>query len=222
MKKATTTKKSVLRGVPEPTIRRLPMYLSLVRRFATEGDETVSSTQIAKVLKFDSTQVTKDIAYTGITGKTRVGYVIIELAEAIEELLGFNKVDSAFLVGAGKLGTALLSYSGFNIKGLKVIAAFDTDYNIVGTEVNGVKILPYSKMADLAKRMHVTIGIICTPAVYAQDVSNDMVGAGIKGIWNFSPRNLDVPDDIAIENTSIYPNLAILFNKMKKIQKKAR
>ena len=222
MKKATTTKKSVSRGVPEPTIRRLPMYLSLVRRFATEGEETVSSTQIAKVLKFDSTQVTKDIAYTGITGKTRVGYVIIELAEAIEEFLGFNKMDSAFLVGAGKLGTALLSYSGFNIKGLKVIAAFDTDENIVGTEVNGVKILPYKKMADLAKRMHVTIGIITAPAVHAQGIADEMVGAGIKGIWNFSPRNIDVPDEIAIENTSIYPNLAILFNKMKKIENKTR
>lgn len=222
MKKATTIKKSVLRGVPEPTIRRLPMYLSLVRRFATEGEETVSSTQIAKVLKFDSTQVTKDIAYTGIIGKTRVGYVIIELAEAIEEFLGFNKMDSAFLVGAGKLGTALLSYTGFNIKGLKVIAAFDIDENVVGTEVNGVKILPYIKMADLAKRMHVTIGIITVPAVHAQDIADEMVGAGIKGIWNFSPRNIDVPSEVAIENTSIYPNLAILFNKMKKIENNIR
>jgi redox-sensing transcriptional repressor len=124
-------------------------------------------------------------------------------------------MDHAFLVGAGQLGAALIGYSGFDIKGLKLIAAFDVDESKVGTEINGIQVLHLDKMSNLVQRMHISIGIITTPARHAQEVADMMVEAGIKGIWNFTPTNLRIPDNVAIENTSIYPNLAVLFNKMK-------
>jgi redox-sensing transcriptional repressor len=203
-------------GVPEPTIRRLPAYLNLIKSFLKEGKVTVSSSHIARELKVDSTQVTKDIAYTGITGKTRVGFDTQELIDAIEIFLGFRKTDQAFLVGAGKLGSALVGYTGFDVKGLQIIAAFDVDENVVGTEIDGVKVLHFDKLSNLAQRMHVSIGIITTPAAIAQEVTDIMVEAGIRGIWNFTPKNLKVPDHVVVENSSIYPNLAVLFNKMQK------
>lgn len=210
-------KKKITGGVPEPTIRRLPTYLNLIRKL--EGEEiNISSTAIAKALKLDSTQVTKDIAFTGITGKTRVGYEITELIDAIEEFLGFRKTDVAFLVGTGKLGASLMGYSGFGFKGLKIIAGFDTDPNLVGKEIENIKILHFNKMKDLAERMHVSIGIITTPASESQEVAEEMIEAGIRAIWNFSPTHLNVPDTVVVENTSIYPNLALLFNKMKALE----
>lgn len=208
-------KKKITGGVPEPTIRRLPAYLNLIRKLAKEEEQFISSTKIAKELRLDSTQVTKDISFTGVTGKTRVGYDILELIDAIEEFLGFRKMDQAFLVGAGKLGAALMGYSGFDIKGLEIIAAFDIEDYLVGSEIEGIKVLHYNKMSNLAKRMHVSIGIITTPASKAQEVADAMIDAGISGIWNFTPSNIKVPDSVAIENTSIYPNLAVLFNKMR-------
>lgn len=216
MEKSKKNKQKSVGGVPEPTIRRLPAYLNLIKSFLKEGMIQVSSSHIAKALKVDSTQVTKDIAHTGITGKTRVGYDTQELIDAIEIFLGFRKTDEAFLVGAGKLGSALVGYAGFEIKGLKIIAAFDTNEKLVGTNIDGVQILHFDKLSNLAQRMHVSIGIITTPAANAQEVADTMVEAGIRGIWNFTPRNLNVPDHVVVENSSIYPNLAVLFNKMQK------
>lgn len=211
-------KKQKTSGVPEPTIRRLPAYLNLIRRLSREGVMQISSTAIAKELMLDSTQVTKDIAFTGVTGKTRVGFEIFELIDAIEEFLGFKRTDQAFLVGTGKLGSALMGYSGFNIKGLKIIAAFDVDEDLVGTEIEGIPILHYNKLKNLAERMHIRIGIITSPASKAQEVADAMVESGISGIWNFTPSNIKVPDNVVVENSSIYPNLAVLFNKMKQIK----
>lgn len=208
-------KKKSRSGVPEPSIRRLPTYLNHIRKL--EGKQTyISSTGIARELILDSTQVTKDIAYTGITGKTRLGYKITELINSIEEFLGFRKTNKAFIVGTGRLGAALMGYSGFDQKGLKIIAGFDIDPNLVDSEIENIKVLHLSKIKNIAERMHVNIGIIATPASESQAVVNIMVEAGIRAIWNFSPTHLKVPDSVVVENSSIYPNLALLFNKMKK------
>lgn len=216
MEKSKKKKQKSVGGVPEPTIRRLPSYLNLIKGFLKEDKEHVSSSLIARELKVDPTQVTKDIAYTGITGKTRVGYDTRELIDAIEIFLGFRNMDQAFLAGAGKLGSALVGYTGLVNKGLKIIAAFDIDEKLVGTDIDGVQVLHFEKLANLAQRMHVSIGIITTPAAIAQEVADVMVGAGIRGIWNFTPKNLKVPDHVVVENSSIYPNLAVLFSKMQK------
>lgn len=215
MKSKSKINKSIIKGVPEPSIRRMPAYLNYLKKLNNNEVKNISSRTIAGDLNLDPTQVTKDIGYTGIVGKTRVGYNLIELINELEDFLGFNKTDEAFLVGAGNLGRALLSYIGFNNSGLKIIAAFDVDKEIIGTEINDVKILDYKKLTNLLDRMHIGIGIITTPANISQQIANDMIKHGVKAIWNFSPANLIVPEHVVVENTSIYTNLALLFNKMK-------
>lgn len=210
---AAKEKKNI--GVPEPTIRRMPLYLHLLKGLETEGQLNISAPQIAKQLKIDSTQIVKDLSYTGVVGKTRVGYDIVELIAALEDFLGFNRENEAFLIGAGKLGSALLGYPGFDEYGFKIVAAFDVDESIVNTEIDGVTVLDVSRFKDLTDRLHITIGIITTPANTAQRVADLMIECGITSIWNFSPTNISSPENVRVQNTSLYSNLALLLNKHK-------
>jgi len=207
-------KKSVS-GIPRPTIRRMPLYLSFLKTIDTNTKKHISAPGMAKVLGFDPTQITKDLGYTNVVGKTRVGFEIEELIPAIEEFLGFNKKNEAFLVGAGNLGSALTKYGGFEKTGFKIIAAFDIDAEKVGTEINNIKVLHMDKFEDLAKRMHINIGIITVSDEYAQEIADKMVEAGIKAIWNFAPTPIKANQNIIIENTSIYSNLAVIIKKLK-------
>jgi len=122
---ATKEKKNI--GVPEPTVRRIPMYLHYLKQIKEEGTSHISAPQIARNLKMEPTQIVKDLSYTDIVGKTRVGYDIVELIEALEDFLGFNRKNEAFLIGAGKLGSALIGYPGFDEYGFKIVAAFDNN-----------------------------------------------------------------------------------------------
>ena len=201
-------------GVPEPTLRRMPVYMFHLKRMRANGVMNISAPQIGKDLDYDSTQVVKDLAYTGVSGRPRVGYNTYELIAALEDYLGYNRKNEAFLVGAGKLGTALLSYDGMKEFGVKVIAGFDKDPNVVGTQVGDVHILGLDKLTDLARRLHIQIGILTTPANVAQQVADFMVQSGIKAIWNLSPAYLKLPDNIIVQNTSMYANLAVLVRKL--------
>ncbi len=206
-----------LKGVPEPTVRRMPQYLTYLKNLKAGGSTSVSAPLIAKDLKIDSTQVTKDFSYTGITGKPRIGYNIEELIEALKEFLGYNRSDLGFLVGAGNLGSALINYNGFKDIGLRIVAAFDICPKKVGTTVNGLEVFHIDKFRNLAERLHVSIGIITTPENVAQQVADMMIGWGIKAVWNFTPALVKVPENIILENTSIYSNLAVIFNKLNKV-----
>jgi redox-sensing transcriptional repressor len=201
-------------GVPEPTIRRMPMYLSYLKSVESNGIKAVSAPFIASNLNFDPTQVTKDMAYTGIKGKTRVGYDVRDLIKAIENFMGFNRLNEVFIVGAGNLGGALVKYEGFKQYGIKVVAAFDINPDLIGKDLNGVPVFHIDKFRDLARRLHVIFGIITVPASAAQQVADMMVSWGIKAIWNFAPTNLKVPDDIILQHTSIYANLALIISKL--------
>lgn len=202
-------------GVPEPSVRRMPDYLNYLRLLKNKGRDYVSAPYIAKDLNLDATQVAKDLAYTKATGKPRVGYNLNALIASIEEFLGLNRTDLAFLVGAGSLGEALIKYEGFGYFGLNIVAAFDTDENKIGQEIHGVKVFHIDKLRELAERLHPVLGIITTPAAPAQQVADLMVGWGIKAIWNFTPCSIKVPEKIILQNTSIYANLAVI---MKKVQ----
>ncbi len=209
-----------LQGVPEPTVRRLPSYLHYLKILKEEGRPYVSAPHIANDIKSDPTQVVKDLSYTGVVGKTRIGYDVEELIIYLENFLGFNRQNEAFLVGAGNLGSALIGYQGFQDYGVKIIAAFDTDKNKIGNQINGIHVLHVDKFRDLAQRLHIFVGIITTPAEAAQSIADLMVGWGIKAIWNFAPVHVKVPEDIIIENTSLYASLAVLLNKIKEKEEK--
>jgi len=201
-------------AVPEPTIRRMPSYLAYVKVLKKKGQQYVSSTQIANYMNIDSTQVTKDLSYTSIVGKTRVGYEVEALVDVLSNFLGFTVMDDAFLIGAGSLGSALLHDDGLSQFGLNIVAAFDVDPSTIGKNVNGVEVYHIDQFRDLAQQMNVIMGILTVPAENAQMVADLMVAWGIKAIWNFTPARIKVPEEIIVQNTTIYSNLAVIFNKL--------
>ncbi len=210
----TSGKNNKIKQVPEPTLRRLPVYLYFLEKVREDGIINISAPTIGKNLKCDSTQVVKDLAVTGVKGKPRVGYNTYELIHALEDYLGFNRTNEAFLVGAGNLGSALMAYQEHQSLGIKIIAAFDSNETKIGTHVGNIHILEYKKLFNLAERLNVKIGIITTPNEVAQDIAEDLVNCGIKAIWNFTATILDLPNNIIIQNTSLSTNVAVLLRHL--------
>lgn len=200
--------------VPEPTLRRLPIYLQFLKNEQAKGVREISTTNFAEALVLDPTQVRKDLAYTDIVGKPKVGYIVQELIKAIEDYLNWNNLTDAFLAGAGNLGTAIVGYNQLKKYGINVVAAFDNDPYKINSTINEVRVLNIEKLTDLALRMHINIGIITVPAGVAQNICNMMLEGGITAIWNFAPVSLKVPQDIIVENASFSQSLAVLSRKL--------
>lgn len=202
------------KGTPEPTLKRLPLYHRFLKEAQGCGRETVSCTDIGSDLKLDPTQVRKDLETAGINGRPRIGYGVAKVIDGIEEFLGWKKLNEAFLVGAGSMGSALLGYRKFEECGLKIVAAFDVDPEKVGRKIHGKHVLPLEKLGQLARRMEILIGIITVPAPEAQGAADLLVSGGIRAIWNFAPIQLRVPSDIIVRNEDLYCSLAALSQKL--------
>lgn len=200
--------------VPEPTLRRLPWYLSNVKLLKKKGERYVSSTQISKEINIDASQIAKDLSYVNISGRTRVGYDIDTLITVLENFLGFKEIHKAFLFGVGSLGGALLRDSGLTHFGLEIVAAFDVNPELVGTSLNGIPIFHSNEFEQKMKEYQVQIGVLTVPIEIAQQITNDMVKGGIKAVWNFTPFRIRVPEDIVVQNTSLYAHLAVMFNRL--------
>lgn len=198
-----------------PTVRRLPSYLSVLRDAQKQGMATVSSSYIAKKLKLESIQVRKDISSTGLIGQPRIGFSVPELIDVIESFLGYKNAKDAFIAGAGHLGSALMGYSGFKGYGLNIVLAFDVDSQKVGTKVDGIEIFHLDKLEDLVSRLRINIAILTVPDAVAQNVTDVMVKAGVRAIWNFTSVKLSVPDDIIVERVDLVASLATLSSKLK-------
>lgn len=203
-----------IQRVPEPTLRRLPWYLSCVKLKRQEGEEYISSTQISKATGIDASQIAKDLSYVAISGRTRVGYDIDEMIHVFEDFLGFTNVHKAFLFGVGSLGGALLSDSGLSHFGLKIVAAFDVDPNLVGQTINGIRIYHTDEFEGKAEEFDVRIGVLTVPIRMAQAVTDKMIAGGLKAVWNFTPFRISVPEHIVVQNTSLYAHLAVMFNRL--------
>jgi redox-sensing transcriptional repressor len=205
----------LLKATPKPTLRRLPQYLDFLYTLKIQDKKIVTSKSIADVLGLDQTQVRKDIEQTGITGKPKTGFVVDELIFRIREHLNWNNLSDAFIVGVGSLGTAILGYERFKHYGINFVAAFDADENKIGKKVSGINVYPVSKLAQMAKQLEVHIGVITVPADAAQEVTYEMIKGGIRGIWNFVPKQLIVPENIVVENAQFYQSLAVLTRKLR-------
>ena len=201
--------------LPAPTLSRLPGYLHYLKKANDEGYASISCTHLAQIFRYDPTQIRKDLQAAGARGRAKIGYCTEELITVLEEFLGWNNVTDAFLAGAGNLGAALLGYSDFFEVGLNITAVFDKDRRKTGTKLFGRVVLDLYEMEDLIKRMHIRIGIIAVPAASAQSVAEIMVRSGVKGIWNFAPRELSVPETVVVENAQLSSSLSILKAKIK-------
>jgi redox-sensing transcriptional repressor len=175
-----------IKEVSLPTMKRLPYYYQYLKRLQAQGREVVSCTNLAEGLNVDATQVRKDLSVTGVKGSPKIGYPVSSTITAIEKLMNWDNRTDAFLVGAGNLGRAILSYEGFKQYGLKIVAAFDIDEKKTGHEMNGIKILPLEILKSLAQRMHIHLGCNLLCAGRAGTVCSGSYGIGrYKGYMEF-------------------------------------
>ncbi|MBE6309901.1 MAG: redox-sensing transcriptional repressor Rex [Bacteroidales bacterium] len=205
--------------LPEPTLRRLPWYLAYVSLLHSQKVEFVSSTQIAKEIKVDASQIAKDLSFLNIKGKTRIGYEVDTLVNELADFLGFRESHKAFMVGVGSLGGALIHDSGLSQYGLNIIAGFDVKEELIGSNICGVTIHNIADMDKLQKDTGTEIGILAVPVEYAQEAADSMIACGLKAIWNFTPYRIKAPENIVIQNTSIYAHLALIYNRMQECEK---
>ena len=216
----TTHIRTNMDKIPEPTLRRLPWYLSCAKLMRDKGEKFVSSTQISKQINIDSSQIAKDLSYVDISGRTRVGYEVDLLISVLEDFLGFTNLHRAYLFGVGSLGGALLRDSGLSHFGLKIVGAFDVNPDLVGTEINGIPIYHTDELQLRMQKDKVNIGVLTVPIAISQQVTDKMVEGGIKAVWNFTPFRIRVPEGIVVQNTSLYAHLAVMFNRLNENMKK--
>ena len=203
-------------SVTKATLGRVPHYLKFLKELPDDGFEYISATHIARELELGEVQVRKDLNAISGAGKPKLGYVTEELIQKLEDCLGCNRMTSAVLVGAGKLGKALLDYDGFEKFGVKIIAAFDS--NEMALSLSGkVDILPISQFEQFCKEHNVKLGIITVGEGSAQTVCEQMVSSGITAIWNFAPCKLKVPKGTLVQNENLALSLAHLNNQLSNI-----
>ena len=200
-------------SIPKATLGRLPQYLEYLRSLP-EIRRTISATAIAKALSLGDVQVRKDLAVVSGAGKPKIGYETDKLIADIESHLGYERLTNAVLVGAGKLGRALLDYDGFEDYGVKIVAGFDCNETVL---TKGTKdILPIRDIEVYCREHDVKLGIITVGQGSAQDVCDKLVECGIKAIWNFAPVTLKVPNGILLRQENLALSLAYLKGQISK------
>jgi len=204
-----------VKPIPTQTLRRLPIYLNYLKSFRQSDPVNISATAIAEAVGLGDVQVRKDLAMVCDGGRPKTGYIRKRLIRDIESFLGYDNADNAVIAGAGSLGRALLSYGGFGRNGLNIVAAFDTDINIIGTEIHGIEVLSVCKMTELCARMNIRIGIITVPASQAQAVCDMLVKGGVSAIWNFAPAHLNAEKEVLVKNENLAGSLAMLSQHLK-------
>lgn len=201
-------------SIPIPTVKRLPSYLRILNQRKEMGEEYISATHLAEELGLKPIQVRKDLSLTGIEGKPKVGFEIEELISSIIHTLGWDNTTDALIVGAGNLGSALACYDGFSTYGLRIVAIFDKDPGKVGGKIGSMTVLPMEKLNSYIAENRISIAVITVPALQAQAVSDLLVKCGIRGIWNFAPKDLKVPSSVVLQRTDLATSFAVLSVKL--------
>lgn len=202
-------------SIPKATLGRIPLYIQYLRALPDEDDLTISAPKIARALSLGEVQVRKDLALISGRGKPKIGYDRSKLLEDLERCLGYEGLTGAVLIGAGKLGKALLDYDGFEEFGIRVLAGFDC--NQTAFQISHSKsVLPIQDLEHYCKRNDVKIGIITVGQGSAQEVCDKLVTCGIKAIWNFAPCTLSVPSDVLLKQENLALSLAHLNSQLKK------
>ncbi len=202
-------KKSIL---SRRALKRLPVYMAYLKTLDCNEIEYISSAAVADALDMNDVQVRKDLAAVCKTsGIPKKGFVVRDLIEGISDFLGYGVGNDAILVGVGNLGTALLSYRGFDNYGINIVAAFDTRPELIDNK----KVFNISDISEVCRRLNVKIGIITVPVESAQQVCDTLVRSGILAIWNFAPTHIKAPDEILVQNENMASSLALLSNHLR-------
>ena len=200
------------KSVSKATLGRIPRYLAYLKELSLDKTPFISATTLARELMLGEVQVRKDLAAISGAGRPRLGYETELLIQQLEDCLGYNRLTNAVLVGAGRLGRALLQYDGFEHFGVKIAAAFDSNDRVINFD-SKTEILPMHQFENYCKEHSVSIGIITVGEGSAQDVCDQMVKSGITAIWNFAPCRLQVPDGVLLQNENLALSLAHLRNQ---------
>ncbi len=204
--------------ISKATVERMPLYLRFLQEENSKGAAYISSAVIAQNIPVSAVLVRKDLALVSSEpGRPRLGFGVVRLIADIEKFLGYDNLSNAVIVGAGGLGRAFLGYEGFKNNGLSILAAFDCNPALVGSEISGKKILPMESLEGFVAENKIRIGIITVPKIAAQEVLDKMVGAGIKAIWNFAPAPLRAPKGIVLKTEDLAASLAMLAGKLCKV-----
>lgn len=190
-------------AIPNPAVRRLSLYLRQLEAFHRKDRRTISSKQLGESLGLTDAQVRKDLAYFGQFGHPGIGYRVEDLIAQVRRILGTDKTWNCLLVGAGNLGRALLAYKGFEKKGFRVAAVFDADPNKIGKKQGAFVIQPLTELDTTIQRLSIRLALIAVPADHAQDVADQLVAAGVRGVLNFAPCSISVPQEIALASVDL-------------------
>ncbi|HJV45457.1 MAG TPA: redox-sensing transcriptional repressor Rex [Bacillota bacterium] len=201
--------------IPKVTAKRLPLYYRYLERMASLGIRRVSSAELSRSLNIDPATIRRDLSYLGALGRKGYGYDVEYLIQFLKEFLKQDSTTHVILVGVGNLGTALLQYD-FLKNNAMIIAAFDSDQRKVGKQVNDIPIYSLNQLDEVIKEENPLVAILTVPVGAAQEVTDSLVGAGIKGILNFTPSRLKVPDDVKIHYIDLSVELQSLIYFLKK------
>lgn len=199
-----------MKKVADSTVRRLALYLRFLDEFEGQGMETVSSEALAQRGGTTSAQVRKDLSFFGSFGKRGLGYYVPELAAKLREILGLGRRYRVAIIGAGKMGSALVQYRGFQQRGFDVVSIFDNDPTKVGTRWNGLTVLSIDQLEPTLRSEPVDMAVIVTPAEVAQGLADRLVVLGVKAILNFAPVQVTVPDDVVVKTVNLALELETL------------
>lgn len=199
-----------MRKISESTVRRLALYLRYLEQSEGQGLATISSQELAKRGGTTSAQVRKDLSFFGSFGKRGLGYSVAELSTKIRDILGLQRNYRVVLVGAGKIGGALVAYQGFRQRGFNVAAIYDRDPKKIGARWNGLVVRDIRHLEADLKKEPIDIAIVSTPAESAQEVVDRLVKTGVKAILNFAPAQLNVPADVTLKSVNMALELETL------------
>ena len=197
-------------SISKATVDRLPRYYRCLRQLSDEGVSIASSEELGRRLSINPEQIRKDLTAFGQFGKKGVGYYVAELKESIGGILGLDQHLSLAIVGMGHLGAALANYQGIERLGFRLAAIFDSNPVVIGTRVGERRVEDIAYLAEIVAERSIQIGVIAVPAAHAQHVADQLVAAGISGIWNFAPVKLHVPPSVPFVSEDLSVGLSAL------------
>ena len=203
------------KNVSMAVIKRMPKYYRYLGELLKNDVDRISSKELGEKIGFTASQIRQDLNNFGDFGQQGYGYNVKELYKQISLILGLDKDYTGIIIGAGNLGQAIANYSRFSELGLSIEAIFDANPKLIGMKIRDVEIRDIDTLNSYLENSNVNIGIICVPRINAQKVCDLLVKGGIKGIWNFAPVDLVVPNDVKVENVHLSESLLTLVYLMK-------
>ncbi len=196
--------------VSSAVVKRLPRYYRYLGELLKQNVDKISSKELAKMMDVTASQIRQDLNCFGGFGQQGYGYNVSELHSTLSKILGINRAQDIIIIGAGNLCHALSNHAGFSKRGFNLVAIFDNDKEKIGTEINGIKVLSVSELGDFISKNNVRHAILTLPKNHTQEVADIVVSHGVRGLWNFSNMDLNVPDDVCVENVHLLDSLMTL------------